>query len=306
VADFDRSRRKERGRGLAWALGVVLLALVVFVLPEATTAPLRDGLRRTAMRPFIAIQARLAGLRAGAADLVEIRAQRDSLVALVAAQAALADENRRLRAALGLGERLGPRFIPAQVLRLGVAGAESTFLVDVGAAAGVRAGSPVLSPEGLIGVVWVVDGRMAQAIDWTHPDFRVSAMTADGEAYGIVEPRRGRHREEDLLVLTGAPFHSDIRPGRRIVTSGRGALYPRGVPVGTVIGIDQADTGWRKSYLVRPAARPEGLLHVFVGIESSSRADLSTVWDTGTAADTVVASPAAAPGPGDAPPGAGE
>ena len=37
------------------------------------------------------------------------------------------------------------------------------------------------------------------SIDWTNPDFRASAMTADGRAYGIVEPRRGRFREEPGL-----------------------------------------------------------------------------------------------------------
>ena len=31
-----------------------------------------------------------------------------------------------------------------------------------------------------------VDPTMSLAILWTHPDFRVSAMSADGSAFGIV------------------------------------------------------------------------------------------------------------------------
>jgi rod shape-determining protein MreC len=212
--------------------------------------------------------------------VVALRAQRDSLVALMNAQAAMADENRRLRNALGLSDRIGPGFVPAQVLKLGMEGAESTFLLNVGSNQGVTVGSPVIAPEGLVGVVKEVDANSAHAIDWTHPEFRASAMTADGGAYGIVEPRPGRYREEDMLLLTGAPFHSEIRPGGRIVTSGRGELYPRGVPIGSVVGIQDADTGWRKSYLVRPAARPEGLVQVFVAVVPGKTMDISSVWRT--------------------------
>ena len=63
-----------------------------------------------------------------------------------------------------------------------------------------------------------------------------------------------------MLALTGAPFHTDLPSGTRIVTSGRGGVYPRGIPLGVVVGIEEADTGWRKSYLLRPMVRPEGVL----------------------------------------------
>jgi rod shape-determining protein MreC len=182
---------------------------------------------------------------------------------------------------------VAPAFRPAQVLRVGAAGAESTFLLDIGSNDGVTVGSPVLAPGGLVGMVWAVDRTQSQAIDWTRPEFRASAVTADGETYGIVEPKRGRFREEDVLVLRGTPFHSDVRVGTRVVTSGRGALFPRGVPIGTVAGIDDADTGWRKSYLVRPAARPEGLLHVLVGIGGSGE-DLTRLFTQEEPADTAL------------------
>ncbi len=265
-------------------MAVLVLALFVLVLPEVYQAPLRDALRGTAMRPFLAVQARFAS-RSRIGDPARLKAQRDSLLALVGAQAALAEENRRLRGALGLGERMPATFLPAQVLRIGARGAESTFMIDVGADHGVVVGGPVLAPEGLIGMVWGVDAKFAQVIDWTHPEFRAAAMTADGETYGLVEPKRGRFREEDLLVLTGAPFHSDIRPGTRIVTSGRGEQFPRGVPIGTVTGIDDADTGWRKSYLVRPVARPEGLIHVLVGRATGS-VDLTSTFAVPVPPDT--------------------
>lgn len=265
--------------------GVVLGALILFLLPAAYQRPIQHAIRDTALRPFLSAQASIASRRATSVDVNELRAQRDSLAALVAAEATLAEENARLRALLGLHRRAGSSFIPAEVLRVGVSGAESTFMLNVGKNQGVTVGSPVIAPEGLIGVVSDVQGNTSQAMDWTHPDFRASAMTIDGMAYGIVEPRRGRYREEDLLALTGAPFHSDLHPGTPIVTSGRGQVYPRGIPLGIVLGIEEADTGWRKSYLIRPAVRPEAVIHVLVGIKREE--DVAALWNTAVAPVTL-------------------
>lgn len=295
MVEYFEPRRGRRDAALA--AGFLLLALFLFFLPAAFEAPVRRAVRTTALRPFLSIQASIAEQRSRGVDIAELRAQRDSLAAVVAAQAALSEENRRLRALLGLRSRAEPDFVPAEVLRPGLPGAESTFLIDKGRVAGVTAGSPILAPGGLLGVIWEVDERSGQAIDWTHPDFRASAMTADGEVYGIVEPRRGRFREEDLLALTGAPFHSDIKPGTRVVSSGRGGIYPRGIPIGTVLGLEESEAGWRKTYLLQPAVRPEAAAHVLVGVQREG-GDLSQIWHVGAPPDTAVgpeAAPAAAP-----------
>lgn len=286
MLDYDGTRRDRRREG-ALAGGMLLLAFFLLLVPAGYQQVVRQGLRRTVLRPFLAVQAVVAKRRSQMVELAQLRAQRDSLASLVAAQAALWEENRQLRALLVLGDRLGRTFIPAEVLRVGLVGGDGTFLLSVGTAQGIDVGSPVITPEGLLGVVREVDRHTAQAIDWTDPDFRAGAMTEDGEVYGIAEAWRGRSREEDVLVMTGAPFHSDVRPGRRIVTSGRGGIYPRGIPLGIVAGIESADTGWRKSYLVQPAVRPEGAAHVLVGVGRNGSRDLSPYWDVSAPPDTL-------------------
>jgi rod shape-determining protein MreC len=278
MLDFDGTR-KARRKDAVIAGAFILFALILFLLPAAYQRPIQHALRDTALRPFLTAQATIANRRASSVDVNDLRAQRDSLAALVAAEATLGEENARLRALLALRQRSGSNFIPAEVLKLGVSGAESTFMLNVGSEQGIEIGSPVISPEGLVGVVIDVQKNSAQAMDWTHPDFRASAMTADGKAYGIVEARRGRYREEDLLALTGAPFHSDLQPGTLVVTSGRGQVYPRGIPIGIVSGIEDADTGWRKSYLIRAAIRPEAVIHVLIGVKGGER-DVSRFWNT--------------------------
>jgi rod shape-determining protein MreC len=286
VLDFDGTR-KTRRRDAALAGGILLLSLILLALPAEYQRPIRNSIRSTVLRPFLATQSQVVQRRTGAEDVTVLRAQRDSLAALVAAQSSLSEENRQLRSALGLTARVGDAFVPANRLRVALTSAESTFMIDRGRSSGVYVGSPVLTAEGLLGVVWEVDENSAQAIDWTHTDFRVSAMTADGSAHGMIEPRRGESREQDLLALTGTAFQVDVRPGRRVVSSGRGGLFPRGVFIGTVIGIEEADTGWRKSYLVRPGVRPESATAVLVGVRSEVT-DLSDVFNVSAPPDTIL------------------
>ena len=290
MLDFDGTR-KTRRRDAALAGAILLLALILLGLPEEYQRPIRGTVRASVLRPFLMAQGQIAQRRGRSEDVTVVRAQRDSLLAIVAAQASLSEENRQLRSSLALAERVSPAFRPVNVLRVGMTSAESTFMIDAGSSDGVYVGSPVFTADGLLGVVREVDENSAQAIDWTHPQFRVSAMTSDGAAGGIVEPRRGVYREEDLLALTGTAFQVDVRPGRRVVTSGRGNLLPRGIFIGTVMGIEEADTGWRKSYLIRPGVRPESVSHVLVGV-AQEQSDLSDVFnvtappDTAATADT--------------------
>lgn len=288
--------RKRRRRDAVLAIGVFLFAFILLLAPMRWNAPIRAAVRNTLLRPFFAMQESVATVRAERGDYGAVRAQRDSLLAVTAAQAVLAEENVRLRALLGLAPRLGPGFRAAERLELGTGAAEGTFMIGLGSRDGVEVGSPVFTAEGLLGVVLEVEAGRSQAIDWTRPEFRVSVMTADGLVYGMIEPLRAGFREADLLVMTGAPFHADVRPGRLVVTSGRGRLFPRGIPVGTVVSIRDADTGWRKSYLIQPAVRPEAATHVLVGVNGVGAVDLTAAWRSGAppppaaaaAADTVL------------------
>lgn len=290
MVEYFEGPRRGRWRHAGVALALVVAGLFLYLLPREYQTPIRTAIRGTVLRPFILAQSELVARGAHKVDVTALRAERDSLAAVVAAQASLGEENRRLRQLMGLRNRAPQSFVPAELVRVGTQGGESSFLLNVGRRDGVRVGSPVIASGGLLGVVWELGESSSQAIDWTHPDFRASAMTADGSAYGIVESRRGRYREEDQLALVGAPFHIDVAPGTRVVTSGRGGVYPRGILLGTVIGIEEADTGWRKSYLVRAAVRPEAVTHVLVGIPTETGfEDLSPLWSGSVAADTVEA-----------------
>jgi len=270
---------------------VMMAALAVPYGPQGFQQQVALMLQGSALAPFIAMQARLAEGRARAEQIDFLQAELDSLIAETATQAALADENRELREILGLGDRAGPRFLAATVLRPGTPGSESMFLVDVGAEQGIAEGAPVVSARGLVGRILEVRPRSAVGMDWTHPDFRASGMLADGTAFGLVENMRGEFREEDRLMLNGTAYHETAPRGGLVVTSGLGGVFPRGIPVGRIDATAEVQGSWRKSYWLQPLVDPGAVTHVLVET-SAGGSDVTDMW-MGDAAVAVADSAAA-------------
>jgi rod shape-determining protein MreC len=109
-------------------------------------------------------------------------------------------------------------------------------------------------------------------MDWSHPDFRASAMTLDGLWFGLVESRAGPFREADRLILLGVPFNAPVDSGTVVVTSGLGVL-PRGIPIGRVRAVADSMGGWQKSYWLDPFVEPGSVTHALVALEGTAVSD---------------------------------
>lgn len=266
----------------------VVLAFVAQFLPEHLRDPFSAALRHTVLAPLVSLQhdaemTHQAWLtresRITARDSVELQAM--TLDALNA-------DNDRLRKTLQLGARLKWGFVPAEALEGRDIGEEYTVTLSAGSNAGVRVFSPVVAPEGLAGMVKTVDPTMSIAIVWAHPDFRVSAMAEDGSAFGIVAAHEGSDPERYLLEMRGVPLRSTLKPGTLIVSSGLGSTFPRGIPVGTVLGEAKTSEQYAHTYLLRPAVMPQDMSTVMVLLPQRIQAGVDGVWQSGRGADAAL------------------
>ena len=264
----------------ALLVACVLLSLVALVLPAPLRSTIAGGLRGSIVVPLAALQERAEVSRR--AILVYDKSLRiaDS-VRLQASQAEVARaENDRLRRLLGLGAALRWGFVPAEALHGRGLGDEFTMTLTVGRNEGVVPFSPVVAPEGLVGMIETVDAMSSVAIVWPHPDFRVSAMSADGAAFGIVYPHLGSGATRFLLELRGVAFRNALLPGSLIVSAGLGGVYPRGIPIGFVVSELRTGEGWARNYLLRPAVRPIDATAVMVVLPVRAKEGVSAVWQT--------------------------
>ncbi|MGH7676756.1 MAG: rod shape-determining protein MreC [Gemmatimonadales bacterium] len=253
-------------------LGCLALSVAALSLPPALRDPIAAGLRQTVLAPFLGLQLRSQDLQAWRGRYEAVQAERDSAALAASFLPELRNENARLRELLGLAQRLSWGYAAAEVLHQAEPTDPVTLLVSAGRAARVEPLSAVVSPEGLVGIVGQVDAHTSVVLSWAHPDFRASAMAADGSVYGIVAPAGAAGPQAWLLELRGVPYRQRVPEGTLILTSGRGGVLPRGIPLGHVIGVSGQEEGWEITYLVRPAVHPAAVSHVLV---------LSSQWTTG-------------------------
>lgn len=244
--------------------GCLLLSLGAIALPERWSLSIANGVRETALRPLLWLQQRAVEGRSSRARLQVLLAERDSAVLAAQSLPSILQENDRLRALLTLRGRSGFTTVPTEVLRQMAPTDGRTLLFDVGTPSGVRVGDPVISPEGLVGLVISVGSHTAVAMTWAHPDFRVSAATEEGGVLGIVAPSVNTEASESFLEFRGVAYRDTVPAGTLVQTSGLGGVYPRGLPIGRVAGVRKEELGWERVYRLAPLANPGHLSHALI------------------------------------------
>jgi rod shape-determining protein MreC len=258
----------------------ILLALAARSLPNTMREPVATGMRRTFLAPLVMLQERAERGRQSLLQADAKQSRLDSLSLNSMKAESLESENDRLRKLIGLGSRLRYGFIPAEALHGRGVRDETTVILSAGTRAGVSRLSPVIAPEGLVGVVDQVDPTMSHAMLWTHPDFRVSAMSPDGTAFGIAQAHLSGPTGGYLIELRGVPFRATLKPGSEIVSSGWGGVWPRGIPIGTVLQEIKTSEGWARTYLLRPAVNPADVYSVMILRRDRLAKGMDGVWQS--------------------------
>ena len=245
-------------------LGCLALSLAAMSLPPAWRDPIASALRQTVLAPFLELQRESELLSTSRSRFEAVTAQRDSSALAATFLPELRSENARLRNLLGLSARLGGGYVTAEILHQPEPTNPLSFVVSAGKKEGVRPLSAVVSPEGIVGLVASVDEHTSVVLSWAHPEFRASAIATDGSVVGIAAPHGAEGPAVWLLELQGVLYRKQVPAGTVIVTSGLGGVFPRGIPIGVVIGPAGEEKGWGRTYLVRPAIHPAELSHVMI------------------------------------------
>lgn len=267
-------------------LGIcVVLSFLAMALPVEDREPIAIALRRTIVAPLVSLQRGAERWRAAWTASTRQQLTIDSLAMRSVKANALVVENDQLRKLLGLGTRLEWGFVPAEALHNTSPSEDlvTTLTLTAGSTAGIQKYSPVVSGEGLVGMVQTADPTMSIALLYTHPDFRASAMSSDGNAFGIVYPHSGGAGDNYMLELNGVPTRTELKPGTMIYTSGLGHTYPRGIAIGSVVQELKTAEVWTRTYLLRPVVLPSRINAVVVLTAQRVTQGTGNVWGAGAA-----------------------
>jgi rod shape-determining protein MreC len=222
-----------------------------------------------------------SGLHNAWADYVDLRHVRQQNLALQQQltrmrieQAAIAEDalqGKRLQAMLGFRERYVGSTVAAQVI--GSSGSEQSHVltIDKGSRDGLRPDMPVITQDGIVGKLRDVFPTTAQVLEINDQTSGAGVILESTRIRAILSGTLAGQVQIDNLTAD-----SRIKPGEQVLTSGGDQVYPRGLPVGTVVSI--APDPKHQPYtaiVVRPAVdldRVEEVL-VITGTQSDLPAD---------------------------------
>ena len=281
-------RRIPPGVLLAIVLVVAAAALVVTQATQSQTGQAAqqagDGAAaaagRAATGPVRAgenLLDRIGSMWGASARIQELERENRELQAWRELAERLAERNARYEALLGMpedsfGEGADVEHSIAAQLVLDSGGPFTrTLVANAGADHGVRVGYISVNENGLIGRVVSVGQRSSRILMVDDYNSRIPVM---GEASRVRAVLAGQAtRPPDLYThpfqmqsprldfIVGA---QSLREGERVVTSGDGGLYPRGIPVGVA---RRSGDGWRVA--LAASQRPIDFVRIlpYVGIE---------------------------------------
>jgi rod shape-determining protein MreC len=211
----------------------------------AVLRPFEVGAERVA-RPFRDGYGWFAGLVHAKSENASLRRQVDQFSQQLIQNQTAAQENADLKRQLHyIGLPTFPSGYEPVATEI-ISRPPSEFQQQVGIAAGLTAGiqkgDPVVSPDGLVGLVSEVAHNTAQVTLLTDPNLSVSAVDLKSKATGVLGHGQGR----GTLILDRVQKSQTVDRGDWIVTQGwrygkLASRYPKGIPIGVVSGASQND-----------------------------------------------------------------
>jgi rod shape-determining protein MreC len=151
---------------------------------------------------------------------------------------ALRDTNERYRALLGLKTDPPIMMATARIVTDSRGPFANSRLASAGSEKGIKPGNPVMSENGLVGRVVGVTQGVSRVLLLTDVASRTPVMIDRTNARAILTGDGGPNPK--LEYLRGL---DPVKTGDRVLTSGDGGVFPRGLPVG--VAVKGLDGRWR-------------------------------------------------------------
>jgi rod shape-determining protein MreC len=172
--------------------------------------------------------------------------------------------NRKMQALEGTRSDSVPRrqfsYIPAQVINSSTNKQFNFITLNKGRHHGIEPEMAVISPRGVVGVVYAVSGNFSTVIPMINRDFRLSAKIKRNGYFGSLSWSGSGH---GTAILEEIPYHVELHPGDTVVTSGYSAIFPEGIMVGTVRDFEAVEGNFY-TITVDIAVDYKKLSHVYV------------------------------------------
>ena len=183
----------------------------------------------------------------------------------------LKDEVERLREALNFTEsKNNYKYVGVNIIGYSGNSLSDGYIIDKGSNDGIDKNMVVVSSKGLVGKVTKVASNFAIVQSILNENIAVAVMDQQTrEATGVLQGLSDK-KDNNMTVVYNLPISSDVKEGDIIITSGLGKIYPKEIPVGTVVSVEEDNVRVMKSALVEPFVNFNEVEELFVVIPNSN------------------------------------
>ncbi|MBR5904956.1 MAG: rod shape-determining protein MreC [Bacteroidales bacterium] len=132
-----------------------------------------------------------------------------------------------------IGFRSRFNYIPAEITAMGTNSRHNYLILDKGTEDGVKPNSAVITPNGVVGMIYSVDPHYSYGISLLNDRLSVSARIGKE---GLVAPMSWDGHGTDHAILKDIPLHLTVAEGDTVRTSGLSTVYPADIPLGITMG----------------------------------------------------------------------
>jgi rod shape-determining protein MreC len=125
------------------------------------------------------------------------------------------------------------------------------FTINRGSNSSIKAGDPVITRVGLVGIVSEIAPTYARITSILSTEVHIKVKTAQGGVLGIIE-NDILYSSNRQALMRYIENDSEIAVGDVVVTAG-GSVYPPGLVIGTVVDVFPADNGLALHAVIEPA-----------------------------------------------------
>ena len=172
-------------------------------------------------------------------DLIHVRQQNDQMKQeidrLRLEQVRLqqdAEQGKRLRSLMGFREQYVDTTVAAQVIGTSGTDLSRVIYIDRGTRDGIEPGMAVITPDGIVGKVSRADKSTSQVLLITDPMSGAGVLFERLRLNGVLKGTNSGYPEV-LNVMAD----EKVQAGDTIVTTGGDKVFPKGLPVGTVLNV---------------------------------------------------------------------
>lgn len=123
------------------------------------------------------------------------------------------------------------QFKGAKVINNSLKLTQNHLTISKGSNHGIKPGMGVFNEEGVVGRVKSVSKNYSSIISLLHTELLISSKIQSNDVFGST---KWDGKDSKIAKLLYVPRHVVVKAGDKVVTSGYNAVFPEGIPVGTV------------------------------------------------------------------------